>query len=76
MLIYVKDAEYITEYQIEIKFTNGISKIVDLKEHLSGEVFEPLKDLNYFKSFKVNKDTETIEWNNGADFAPSFLYSL
>jgi hypothetical protein len=76
MLIYVKDAHYIKDYQITIEFTDGLSKTVDLKEHLKGKVFEPLKDMEYFRNFKVNKDTETIEWSNGADFAPAFLYNL
>ncbi len=76
MLIYVQDAKHLKDYQIQIEFTDGVKKTVDLKDHLEGEVFEPLKDLTYFKSFKVNKDTETIEWSNGADFAPSFLYLL
>ncbi len=75
MLIYVKDAKYIEEYKIDIQFTNGCSKIVDLEKYIQdGEVFKPLQDLTYFKSFTVNHDTETIEWSNGADFAPAFLF--
>ncbi len=76
MLIYIKNAQYIKDYQINIEFTNGLSKIVDLEKHLKGKVFEPLKNIEYFKQFQVNADTETIEWNNGADFAPLFLYNL
>ncbi len=76
MLIYVKNAHYVKDYQINIEFTDGLLKTVDLKEHLKGKVFEPLKDMEYFRNFKVNKDTETIEWSNGADFAPAFLYNL
>lgn len=76
MLIYVKDAHYLKDYQITIEFTDGLSKTVNLQQHLNGKVFEPLKDMEYFRKFKVNKDTETIEWSNGADFAPAFLYNL
>lgn len=39
-----------------------------------GEVFEPLKAPEFFQQVKVNADTRTVEWPNGADFAPEFLY--
>ena len=52
------------------------NKLVDLAEHLYGEIFECLKDLSYFKTFKVNHDTDTIEWDNGADMSPDFLYRI
>jgi hypothetical protein len=38
------------------------------------EMFEPLKDIDRFKSFHVDPDIETIVWDNGADLAPEFLY--
>jgi hypothetical protein len=37
-------------------------------------VFEPLKDVEYFKRFKVAPDLGTLVWPNGADFAPEFLH--
>ena len=76
VLVYIEQAKYLQEYQIEIKFTNGTLKKVDLRESLHGEILEPLKDLNVFKSFYLNHDTQTIEWSNGADFAPAYLYDL
>ncbi len=41
-----------------------------------GEVFEPPKELAVFKQVAVNHETNTIEWPNGADFAPEFLYKI
>lgn len=70
--IWIVKADYIKEYEIELEFNNGVSGMVDLKDDLDLPVFEPLKDISYFKNFKLN--SWTIEWENGADFAPEFLY--
>ena len=72
MLVKVIDAKYIKDYKIEFTFNDGKTKIIDFKDLLWGEVFEPLKNKDYFKKFKLNPFT--IEWENGADFAPEFLY--
>ena len=71
-LIKVVDAKYIEGYKIECQFNDGKKKVVDLKDELWGDMFEPLKDKSYFKNFKLN--AFTIEWENGADFSPEFLY--
>jgi hypothetical protein len=73
-LIKVVDARYLEGYKIELRFNNGITKIVDLTNEIYGEVFEPLKDIDYFKNFTLNPFT--IEWENGADFSPEFLFRL
>jgi hypothetical protein len=73
-LLWVKNARYIDGYKIVIDFSNDTSKTVDLKNRLYGEVFEPLKDLEKFKRFKISD--WTIEWENGADYAPEYLYEI
>ncbi|OGU60677.1 MAG: hypothetical protein A2X64_08105 [Ignavibacteria bacterium GWF2_33_9] len=67
-------ADYVESYKIHIIFNDGKSGIVDLEKDLWGKVFEPLKDLSLFKDFKISDISNTIEWKNGADFAPEFLY--
>ncbi len=67
-------AEYITDYKIHLWFNNNVDKIVDLYSSLKGVVFEPLKNVENFKKFKIKYNT--IEWDNGADFAPEYLYGL
>lgn len=74
MIIHVKEARYLYDYVIWIRFNDGAEGEVNLKDELYGEVFEPLKNLEIFKSFKVDPDLETIVWEHGADFAPEFLY--
>ena len=72
----VTEATYLGGYKLKIRFDNGESKVVDLQPHLDGPIFEPLKDLGFFKSFYVNQDLDTIVWPNNADFAPDFLYEI
>lgn len=61
-LIKLISANYISDYNIEVTFNDGLKSIVDLKNELWGEIFEPLNDLNKFKKFRLNPFT--IEWEN------------
>ena len=74
MILHVKEAKYLHDYVLWLRFNDGAEGVVDLKDDLYGEVFEPLKDIERSKSFKVDPDLETIVWENGADLAPEFLY--
>jgi hypothetical protein len=47
---------------------------VDLGPTLRGPVFEPLKDVLYFRQFTIDPVFETLTWPNGADLAPEFLH--
>ncbi|MBI5503667.1 MAG: DUF2442 domain-containing protein, partial [Deltaproteobacteria bacterium] len=53
---------------------DGTEGEIDLENELWGEVFEPLRDPDQFKSFRLDSELQTIVWPNGADFAPEFLY--
>ena len=74
MLLFIKEAHYLEDYKVKIKFTNDKVGIADLKDELYGTVFEPLKDKKLFSTLRVDEDLETIVWENGADLAPEFLY--
>ncbi len=76
MFLHVIGVTYITKYKLRVEFNNGVVKDVDLKDDLYGEVFEPLRDIELFKQVVVNSETNTIEWPNGADFAPEFLCKI
>ena len=73
---HILEAWHLGEYRLKIRFENDEVRVADLSAHLDGPVFEPLKDLTYFKSFKVNPDIDTVVWPNNADFSPDFLYEI
>lgn len=73
-LVWITKASYLKDYQIEIEFNNHKKGVVDFKQHLNKKIFEPLKEIETFKEFKLN--SWTIEWENGADFSPEFLLGI
>ena len=73
---FVKDALYVSEYKLLLTFEDGSAKRVDLEPYLDGEIFEPLRDIEYFKTVRVNSEIDTIVWDNGADISPDFLYEI
>jgi len=73
---FVKDAAYMSEYKLLLTFEDGVVKLVDMEPYLDGEIFEPLKDIDYFKTVRLNPDIDTIVWDNEADVSPDFLYKI
>ena len=74
MIPKVIDANYVDNYILHIRFSDGSEGEVDFENELDGEIFELLKDISYFRKFTVNQELHTVVWPNGADFAPEFLY--
>ena len=44
-----------------------------MQNELVGPVFEPLRDPEIFRDFRLDSELRTLVWPNGADFAPEFL---
>ena len=73
---YITAVEYETGYSLRLTFEDSSVRIVDLEKYLDGEVFEPLKDIEHFRSARLNTDMDTVVWGNGADMSPDFLYEI
>jgi hypothetical protein len=72
-LINIVNVEYSEAYKLNLKFSNGEWRTIDLEPELLGPVFGPLKDdITLFKQVKV--DYGTIIWPGDIDLAPEFLY--
>jgi hypothetical protein len=74
MFLHVLAVTHRQNFTLRIEFSNGSIRDVDLSDKLEGEVFGPLRDPLVFQQVKVNPETKTIEWPNGADLAPEFLH--
>ena len=75
MFLHVSSVEYLGEYRLRLEFSDGSQRDVDLASELYGEVFLPLRELSLFRKVHINPETGTIEWTNGADFAPEYLHA-
>lgn len=73
-IFWIVKAEYKSAFKIKLVFNDDTEGVVDLSNSLIGPIYEPLKDLAYFKKFNLN--SWTIAWPNGADFKPEYLYNL
>lgn len=72
-LPHVTKAEVLHDYVVRIEFDDGTVRDVDLGPELSGPIFAPLRDPEFFRQITVDDEIGTIVWPNGADFAPEFL---
>ncbi|MEW6186223.1 MAG: DUF2442 domain-containing protein [Thermodesulfobacteriota bacterium] len=69
----VTKIEYRGGFVFHIVFDDGKNGDVDFSEYIgSGPVFDPLRDLSFFKNATI--EGGTISWPNGADIAPETLY--
>lgn len=66
----LKSIEYLADYVIRATLDDGTTRELDFEPHLWGPMFEPLKDLAIFRQGKVDADSQTVVWPNGADVAP------
>lgn len=66
-------AVYEEGFRLRLAFNDGQEKTIDFEPWLNGPVFEPLRDVEYFRRFFL--DGGTVSWPNGADVAPETLYA-
>lgn len=78
-MIRIKRVDYLSDYKLKLTFTDKKTKIVDLKKYKNKgpkTVFYPFRDIEFFKSVKLDKHTGTIVWPNGVDLCPDVLYEI
>jgi hypothetical protein len=63
-------------YRLHLRFEDGAEGTVDVSQHVRFDgVFEPLREREYFERVRVDEESGTICWPNGADLDPDVLYS-
>ncbi|MHC9539151.1 MAG: DUF2442 domain-containing protein [Vulcanimicrobiota bacterium] len=72
LTLYVTDVKTLDEYKLLLTFENGVQKIYDMKDKLTGYYLESLKDTELFKQAFI--EAGAIEWPNGASVCHDELY--
>jgi hypothetical protein len=73
-MIEVTDVAIVRCYVLDVSFSDGTRKYVDVSPLLWGPLFEPLKDPAYFAKGQFDPEIRTVAWPNEADIAPEYLY--
>jgi len=63
-------------HSLELQFSDGITKRVNVLPLLWGEVFAPLRDPVYFSRAMLDLRSGVVLWSNEADIAPEALHQL
>lgn len=76
MLKDIIAVEPLENYQLRIRFEDGVEGIVDVSQIIKFTgVFAPLQDKEHFAKVEVNPEVGTIQWQSGADLDPDVLYA-
>ena len=60
-------AHHVRDYVLFVAYADGISGEIDLADELTGEIFEPLKDVASFRQARFDPELRTVVWPNGAN---------
>ncbi len=75
MLFDVVDVEPLRGYVLRLKFEDGVEGTVDVSKLVSFDgIFSIFSDEVEFNKVRVDPETGTICWPNGADLDPVTLY--
>jgi hypothetical protein len=76
MILRILEAQVCGTHSLNLLFSNGARKRVNVYPLLDGTVFEPLRDPAYFARVALDPVIGTVVWPNEADFAPEALHEL
>ena len=72
MITKVLKAKPNDDFTLDLIFNNGSEKRFDIRPYLNYELFQNLKDLNYFKDIKIVFGS--VQWADEQDISPDTLY--
>lgn len=71
----VIEVKVVGDYQVWLRFSDASTRVLDLKPYIGDGISSSLLDKEYFKLVRIEYGGG-IEWPNGMDFCPNFLFDL
>jgi hypothetical protein len=76
MLTDIVEVRPLDDYQLYLRFEDGVEGVVGLKELIPFEgIFAELRERSFFERVRVNPELGAIYWPNGADLDSDVLYA-
>lgn len=70
----IKSVKPLHDFTVQLTFSDGTRKNVDLEPLLHGPIFEPMRNpQELFQAVYYDPISETLTWPNGADIDPDVL---
>ena len=66
--------ELIGPYTLRVSFSDNAQQMINFEPVLYGEMYAPLRDLDFFSQVRLDPEIRTLVWPNGADFDPYVLH--
>jgi hypothetical protein len=70
----VSNFEMIAPYTLRISFNDESEQIINFWPMLRGELYGPLRELDFFNQVRLDSEAGTLIWPNEADFDPATLH--
>ncbi|WP_114783236.1 DUF2442 domain-containing protein [Botryobacter ruber] len=82
MIHLIKEIVGVEPFKITVRFNTGEVRLINLADKLNEWATSPhskfaeLKNYEVFKQVKLDRDFETLVWENGIDLCPDVLYEI
>ena len=76
MPIEVSSCRHLGDDRLWVGFGDGREGVVRWTDPAPGPMTAPLRDVAFFAQARLNEESGALEWPNGFDCAPEYLYFL
>jgi hypothetical protein len=73
-MIRVVAVEPRANFQVWVRFEDGVTGVADLSDMVGSGVFAAWDDPLHFASVSIDPETHTLVWPGGIDLCPDSLY--